>query len=303
MTFPPSFSYHLTVSLKELSVFKVKIEYSPNPHAAFIPGNDIFASHLLIQSIIEAISSCPELLTCTKRYTSLEGNIQPFLRYYDQSFSSSEEDYIDGITPYQDLHNIFQLSLDEIISLTSSNSPSTSPMTTSRLSASTPISSSASSPTGASSRNSSCCGIQWYQVLPLYFRQLLETFLPSTIFNYSPHSTTPIATILAVNLPPKSWIDYTFLPISTPYLNASPLHIAITNIPLSSGLRRRRRFIYVTVIFNTSASTLTQAMKEQFIHHMKEIYDAQLLALNESRQSDRLAEGVGGRSIRGDLVV
>jgi hypothetical protein len=277
------------------AIFKLKIEYNPatRPTFAFPLGGgarDLFASHVLIEALILTLAEFPELLLSPAHPPPLSlstttTTTPAVIRFFDRSFSSSQEeedleDPVGGIggrkdIPYRDLTNIFSLSLPDIIALTSAP-PRPSP-----------------------SSSAAACGIRWFQVLPISLRQLLELYLPSSLFHHpccpssDLNSLIPIATVTAIDPFPKSLIDYTFLPNllpPSPLLqppSSAPLHLLITNLPLSTGLRRRRRYISITLVFSSSSPSSGPSRQELFTRKLHENFLSLLSELNQNRQVSR----------------
>jgi hypothetical protein len=266
---------------RQQAMYKLKIEYNPTPQAAFQTGHDMLTSHLCLQAMIQTISMFPELRGVTEL---------PTIRFVDESFSKhdreegSDSNLTTSMNNICDLKNIFELSLEEIVSLTAVSPPSlTSPK--------------------ASSPQCGCCGIHWYQLIPFSLRELLESHLPPSLFHLSNSPTAtqrhsfPLADVTAIDPFPKSIIDYSFIP--TPCsLSHAPIHTLVTNLPLTSGMRRRRRFIYLTVCFSCSNSSssmyLSPSAQEKFVKLLKDSFISLLWSLDETRKSSLSSSGVGG---------
>ena len=134
------------------------------------------------------------------------------------------------------------------------------------------------------STSSTSCAFQSYQVMPIFLRQFLEKSFFLRLFSSisslaSSSSSSSILShihVITINPLEKNISDYTFLnDIYTPTACKSSssfssipfIQMIVTNFPLSASLKRKKRYISFTILFNTSHQTKSL---QEFITEYKE---------------------------------
>lgn len=289
-------------------IFKFKIEYDKLSRN-LPPGVEIMSAQLTIYTLIQLIQS--------DKYSHLIGSIFEG-RYHSSSslsllnnksfdvtlsnFSFSDH-YTTKSINYQ--YPYKKPSILDIVTQFHEDLPSIDDNISERRTSLSSINSTSSS--------SPSCIFQSYQILPIFLRQFLEKYFPFICSSSPPLSSSsslpslPIPSqlsqllshihVIAIDPLPKSIVDYTFL--NDLYSSPSPqnhsifssfdsfsspvpfLQVIVTNFPLSSSIKRKKRYISFTILMNTSHS---MKLLQEFVQEFKEILQNGTQSQNENQR-------------------